>query len=237
MGITGLFRLHAQGEFLERGESGFGAGVIGVYNKESDYLGTAIGYSYKGRVDLGLSYGVNFLDSRAWGPSATRSGWGPYATLHLVKASEDFPVSFTAFGAMSFYNYSGNDSSYTQRITESFASSLGMSMYFVVPLGSKLRIVPINEFGFSRSSIYFLDDDGREVNNKDDSFFWNVSIPFVYRFNSGLQLRISPSFISADTRYYYGLGIGVIIGGSPYPASSRRSEFQEMPQYLQSPGW
>jgi hypothetical protein len=85
--VTGLLlttsRARAQGVFLERGQSGFGASGGVISNNNASGISVAAGYSHLALVDVGVSVSRTSYDSAGWA-SLGSTGLRGYVNLNLA---------------------------------------------------------------------------------------------------------------------------------------------------------
>lgn len=112
--------IHAQGEFLAKGQNGFGLSASFGSNEDASSIGVSAGYSIKGMFDFGLGFARVAFDQKLEDADEnpadlSATAISPYITFHAIKQEPDkFPLSI-ALGRFCFFH--SMTSGWIRRIT------------------------------------------------------------------------------------------------------------------------
>lgn len=214
-------RLQAQGEFLDRGQSGFGLDVLGLAGNGDAGLATGAGYSIGGMLDIGLSLGITWLNEEEWGPSAESRGWGPGIAYHAIRQSDIFPFSVAGFASYMKYKYSGAYYVLSGWPIKSENVSLGLAVYYRYSTGSRLTIVPMAEFVYTRVNLTVRQSRGMTGTEFDTYTGMAFSLPFSIAITKRHRLNLGTVITVSEHIVYWGLGLGYVMG-HPSPIPGRK---------------
>lgn len=175
----------AQGDYLQKGESGFGVGFGSVFNQGGGVLGVHLGYSAGGVIDFGVlinaPLGVENISINM--------------AVHLFKLSD----SITPLG-ISLIGESTLDSEYSD---DSY--SYGAVLYSNIPITTHLYIQPF--LGFANiitSRRYFQGDRIYHAFMRGVSIFADINHDFI------ASVGVSYSSIGVRDKEAIGVNIGLI---------------------------
>ena len=178
----------SQGEFLQKGQNGFGITAGYVHLDETNGFTTGAGLSIGTIVDFGFSYSKVFIRGKEDYPIST---WSPSLTI-LVLKQEESPT-----GIMITAGY----------IHESVEQSTSNGFAFGINLYTRS-----DEFGGiyaqpSFSLSYYIYSAGTEY---ESSMIINLGLPFVFRLKNSNLLLITPAFSTGVDKLSYSLNFSLI---------------------------
>jgi hypothetical protein len=207
-----VFRLQAQGEFLDRGQSGFGLDVLGLAGNGDAGLATGAGYSIGGMFDIGLSLDITWLNEEEWGPSAESRGWGPGIAIHALRQSDVIPVSVALFASYIKYKYNGANYVRPGWIIKSENTSLGLAVYHKLYAGPRLTVIPLAELAYSTVTQSVRLTMGGQVAEYDRYFIAAFCLPFSISITQRHRLVLGPVIKISDYKAYWGFSLGYVLG-------------------------
>lgn len=182
----------AQGNFLKRGQSGFGlAGAYATNSQANGFSGTA-GVSLGGAFDFSLGVGhATFPGAEIADLEATT--FEPGLTVHVIKQnSSTSPVSLAFSIGYAHETYSSPDLDAADITMRTDSYMLGVTVYRDVPLGRRLYLQPVLTGGYRNDSFKVTIGGGQTGTAEDDVWSLRVGLPLVYGLSERALLVLDP---------------------------------------------
>jgi hypothetical protein len=179
---------YGQGAFLQKGVSGLSIGGSFMTSSDATNFSGGVGYSIRGRFDIGLScnrMGFEFIDNMA------ALSISPGITYHVLKQSERMPLSLS-LGAS--YSYTTFSDSYTVGLynIHGYSFSPGISLYRFFNISSIIRIQPTLGADYSHAYVEGETNRGFIYSSFDNSVHFGFGLPFIFDISSKYILAVSP---------------------------------------------
>ena len=190
----------AQGLFLQKGTSGYGAdlgvstdgGFIGV--------GATAGFSYEGWADAFLSVNGTRLDPDNWdGDVVAAYGIAPGIGLHPIKQGGSIPLSIALGADVGWYTFSGVDGA------SAWTVETWGTLYRFFKLGSNYGVIPGAQFTYAHTETQVYD-----LSAGSDDFSVALGGHCAYLLDSGYILTLTPGITLGSEAPVFSLTIGAI---------------------------
>jgi len=191
----------AQGEFLEKGVSGFG--MAGGFSRAEDATGFSVGlgYSFKGRIDVAFSLERATTNDDAIPGDLNAIGVGPSLTIHIIKAEKPKDVSIALLagyeqGFFSGYIIDQNLGGIDDIHSNVFAFGLGF--YRSEAISKEVNLIPrlILGYSFLKTTADFT--SGGSESHSEKVVFGGFDLNFAINSLSRSRLLITPGVSLSD---------------------------------------
>jgi hypothetical protein len=200
----------AQGNFLKKGQSGFG--LTGAYSSSSSIQGfTGIaGISFGGTFDLSL--GVERAAVDATGLADLKAtAIAPQLTFHIIKQnSARSPVSVAFSIGYGYNKYSSPDLDAVSYTMWDQVFSIGVMLYRDVPLSEKIYLQPLIGGGYTNSSLKLKNAEGLTLSNEDYAWSFSAGLPVVYGISDRTLLVLEPGLITDKNATTFIVSLGFV---------------------------
>ncbi len=201
--------LAAQGMYLNRGQSGFGASVNYQGNSEVTGYGVSAGYSFSGLWDLGLTASRSVVNSGLAGGGVNGVAVGPSVALH---AREGTALSIELQGSYQHGFYSSEAVAGSRVGLKKDYAVLGTSVYGRIPLAGAISIVPSASAAYSTASTNLSDGfENRLLSSDVNPFIITLSAGLLYPAGSSYILQLSPALLINENTSSVQLTLGVVV--------------------------
>ena len=218
--------VQAQGEFLEKGQSGFAMEGYTETGEGNYALAASAGYSIGGIFDLGISFSKVYLNERDWGPSAEIRGWGPSLTLHLIKHSEMVPYSLGISAAYYKQYLQGGNTGFSWTSAESKTTLLGIRGLYRIPAGTAAMIIPGGGIAYGMGTVNYMQIPGITRAVEHDTYIEvTFSVQFSFHLGERHHLVFGPSLSEASGYFTAGFSLELVLGGS-LPAAADKVHYK-----------
>lgn len=134
----------SQGQYLEKGQNGFGVRAGFGTNEDMNLLGVDVGYSYNGIIDIGIGYAKGTTKDE---PKLSANMIHPLVSFYLLKQNDTMPLSFSAgVGYQKGFYSSDYFDNYDIKLTSS-GFLLNGAIFTVVELGH-FSVIPTISIGY-----------------------------------------------------------------------------------------
>lgn len=202
----------AQGDYLNRGESGFGLNVGFSNNSDATGLGGKVSYSINGIADFGLSFTRISFDQKLFGEDLKGTAISPSAAFHLVKQdSINTPVSATIFLGYEMDTYSSKALDALGWDMSGSFWGFGLSLFRNIRTAPTTVLQPSVSAGLWTGTIKVKDSFGNSKNEDDNitAFQFGLSV-FLESAQQTSAFRIDPSISFSEGNTTLSLGAGYI---------------------------
>ena len=191
----------AQGLFLQKGTSGYGADM--GLSTDGGFVGFGVGggASYEGWLDGHLGLTTARLDPADWdGDVVDAYGVVPGVGLHPLKQSATMPLSIALGSELAFFTYSGGPDGMSMWSLSGWATA-----YRFFKLASNYGVIPGVQLTYSHGTAY--------VDSFSESFD-DVSVAlgghFAWLLDNGYILTAPPGITFSDETPVFSLNVGAL---------------------------
>jgi len=181
----------AQGLFLQKGTSGYGATLdLSTDGGYSSY-GAGIGGSYKGWLDANINVNRTKLDPDNWdGETVFADSVGIGVGIHPLKQSQSMPISLAIFAGSQVAQFRGMP-------IKAQTLSVGSTLYRFFKLGERFGVIPGLQFTYATTKFKIegaptFDEDGTSI-SLGGHFAWLRSDDFVLTLTPGITFSDAPT--------------------------------------------
>ncbi len=190
----------AQGLFLQKGTSGYGADVGIATDGRFFNVGVDAGASYRGWLDASLSVARVYMDPDDWGGErVTADVFAPGIAIHPLKQSATTPVSLALAASASFYRFNGMP--LTAR-----GSSLSGTLYRFFKLGTRYGVIPGVQVTYDYLKV--RDDEGSTA--ESDGVTVAIGGHFAWLRDNDLIVTLTPGISFGDGPATFLLTLGAL---------------------------
>ncbi len=201
--------LAAQGMYLSRGQSGFGASVSYQGNSEVTGYGVSAGYSFSGLWDMGLTASRSVVSSGLAGGGVNGVAVGPSLAFH---AKEGAAISVELQGTYQHGFYSSEAVAGSHVGLKKDYAVVGTSVYGRIPLAGAVSIVPSASAAYSTGSVNLSDGfENRLLSSDVNPFIITLAAGLLYPAGSSYILQLSPALLINENTTSVQLSLGVIL--------------------------
>ncbi len=218
--------MHGQGEFLEKGQSGFAVEGYAETAEGNYGLAASAGYSIGGIFDVGISCSKVFLNERDWGPSAEIRGWGPSLALHLIKHSEVVPYSLSVHATYYKQYFQGSNTGVSWNSAESRTTLLGVQGLYRFPVGTAAKIIPGAGIAYGMGTVNYMQWPGITKAVDHETYIEvTFSVRCSFRLGERHHVVFGPSVSEAGGYFTAGFSLDLVLGGS-VPAAADKIHYK-----------
>lgn len=210
-----------QGTFLQMGESGVGInGGFELFDDGSAF-DVGIGYSVMGILDIGVEVAKGNIDDKELGTDIGFTALSPSLGVHVMKQSEEVPISFYIEGGYLTGTYSADFLDELDWDMTVSGWGIGGSVFGRIPLSSEAELIP--RIGVTHTSMEgeIKDRVGDSISNDDASTSFDVGVSFAFKLPPKTILFISPGLNFGEESTTFGVDIGFVFNTTP--KKSRRT--------------
>lgn len=200
---------HAQSSYLDAGENGVEIKGDLLLNDAFLGLSSNVGYSFSGKLDLGLAVNRQGYDMMIEGDNVSVTGIAPYASYLLIKQNETMPLSF---GIDASYQYQKifNDFFKENDVTMS-GNGINIGANLFTDLKSEFATIQ-PRIGFSYETIkYKANIEGGSIVSDGNEKILDLGISFIFDRPSDYAFVFMPNVRVQDNLTSVGLSLGVIL--------------------------
>jgi hypothetical protein len=208
--------VYAQGEYLEKGQSGFGISGGFASNEDASSFGATAGYSVKGMFDFGLSFArVSFEDELAdaeGNPSElSATAISPHVTFHAIKQEPDkFPLSI-ALGVSYEHDSYSSDALDDFDLTLSANSWLfGGSVYSNIKMTPNFQLQPRGGVTYISTKSKLEDDAGNSISDTESTTLFGFGLSLIFKTSENNRFIVSPGVGISDDNTTFSVGAGFV---------------------------
>ena len=170
----------AQGLFLQKGTSGYGADLAVASDGKFSTVGVDVGGSYKGWLDASIGFSRLFFDPDNFGgdrvtADAVSLGLG----VHPLKQSATMPVSLAIGLSGSAYHFNGVD-------MKASGSTLSSTLYRFFKLSDRFGVIPGVQLTYSYLKIDGMESDDYSV-ALGGHFAWRLDGDYILTLTPGVE--------------------------------------------------
>jgi hypothetical protein len=129
---------HAQGMYLSNESNAYMLSASRYSLGHADATAITLGYSIRGRLDLGLGFVKTSADDGA----VTVDAVSPSATVHLVRNPAGLPLSLSLSGSAEWQKHSGNLGLEQSDKRTAFGGAVGVTLYDRLSISRAISLVP-----------------------------------------------------------------------------------------------
>jgi hypothetical protein len=142
----------AQGLFLQKGTSGYGADLGFSTDGGSVTLGAHAGYSYQGWVDVSVLLHQTYLDpDKTSGYELKQRGITPRLAVHPLKQSDTMPLSVAVTGRLGTFSIAGEGFDDSGMSMVGWTAGASTTVYRFFKLGANYGVIPGVELAYGHS--------------------------------------------------------------------------------------
>lgn len=195
----------SQGQFLEKGQNGFGIRAGFGTNEDMNLLGIDVGYSFNGIIDFGIGYTKGTTKDE---PKLSVNMIHPLVSFYLLKQNDNMPLSFSAGVGYQkgFYSSDYYDSRDIDVSSSGFL--LDGDIFTVVELGD-FSIIPTISIGYE-STTRKVKYSGNTNKEDETSTSIDFTVPIVFNVSSN-KFSFAPGISIDDENTTFIMALILII--------------------------
>jgi len=191
----------AQGLFLQKGTSGYGADVGLSTDGGFVGFGVDVGASYEGWLDAQLAVNATQLDPADFdGDAVAGYGFVPGVALHPVKQNATTPVSIAVGTDLAFYTYSGGPEGMSAWAIDGWAT-----LYRFVKLASNYGVIPGVQLTYSHFTSRI---DSFSASSDDVAV--SLGGHFAWLLDKGYMITATPGITFGSESPVFSLTVGAL---------------------------
>ena len=189
----------SQGEYLEKGQNGFGISGAFLTNQDENAFGASVGYSFKGIFDIGFGYTREISDDE---PKIYANNISPSISIHLLKQNETFPIALSIGASYVKGYYSSDFFDYYGFKLSSSGYILAGKIFRKIQLGSSFSIMPLVGISYYSLTLKAEIPSQPDRTEDDSATIFNLGLPLIFDLNKKTMFVISPGLsINNDKDY------------------------------------
>ena len=207
VGIVGT--VQAQSSLLEKGQNGFG--INGGFSTNDDISGFtgAVGYSFSGVFDLGISVGRFGFDQQLFGENLNATTISPYLSYFVVKQDEQIPVSFSIGGSYQRQIYSNRVLSDNNIDMTGNFFTIGASLYSLFQASQGMKIQPRIGFDYITGELKVEDSSG-SFTEDDDTTLFTLGLSLIFQTTPSNTFAVTPTLGFGDDVTTFGISLMLV---------------------------
>jgi len=208
LGIYALGALFPNGScgqsiFFDDETSGPSIGFSLSKNDIGSGWGGSVGYSFNGRLEVGLSFGNSELNYDDLNIELDAFTFGGAARLYLVKQNEDSPFSLAADGGYFTSSFSNRDFDALGLDMEGSQFSIGGTLMKNSKLSETPQMIPFLSVSLSTVDIEIKNSVGAKISNDDKIWVFQFGLTFAFtQYEDGFSLGDEPIKPKANQIFY-----------------------------------
>ncbi|MBT7913119.1 hypothetical protein HN588_04335 [Candidatus Bathyarchaeota archaeon] len=210
-----------QGTFLQMGESGVGINGGFELLDDGSAFGVGIGYSVIGVLDMGVEVAKGNIDDKELGTDISFTALSPSLGVHVLKQSEEVPISFYIEGGYLKGTYSADFLDELDWDVTASGWGIGGSVFGRIPLSPEAELIPMIGIAHASTEVEIKDRFGDSVSNDDASTSFDVGVSFAFKLPPKTILFISPGLNFGEESTTFGVDIGFVFNTTPKKKSRR----------------
>jgi len=185
----------AQGLFLQKGTSGYGADVGLTTDGGSVSLGANAGYSYHGWLDGSVALYQTAIDPDTTdGYELRESGIKPRIGVHPLKQSDTMPLSVEVGGRIGAFSIAGEVLTERGMSMGGWSAGASTTVYRFFKLDASYGVIPGVEIAYDHSKIT-VDSPSGATHYSDDLFSVAIGAHGAWLHDSGYIFTLTPAAI------------------------------------------
>ncbi|MGE5352717.1 MAG: autotransporter outer membrane beta-barrel domain-containing protein [Acidobacteriota bacterium] len=189
-----LGTLYAQGEYIEKGQNGYGITLGGGYQPKILSIGGTAAVSNSGIVDFGVGYSYLFGEKDTSEFKSTSTIITPFAGVHIMKQSDTNPVSLSARILFNIHRFTTKDE--TGQLSVG-SWSIGATVFHRFEVSQTFQIQPFAALSYFRPERF----PGYEAPSMIPVFDAALALITKKGETSKIILKPSVSFSTQETIY------------------------------------
>ncbi len=203
---------YSQGDYFEKGVSGFEVDAGFFSNDDLSGLGGGFGYSISGIFDLGLSVSRVSFDEKLAGEDMHATAVSPYVTFHVIKQdSIRFPISVSIGGAYERDSYSSDALDLLDWELKGDYFAFGFSVFKNVSTSPAMAIQPRGSFSYVTGSTEISDKYGNSERESNNTTSFEIGVSLLFKTSPTTTFRLHPGISINEDNTTFSLGVGLIV--------------------------
>lgn len=200
----------AQSSFLDKGQNGFGInGGFSINDDVSGFTG-AVGYSFSGVFDLGLSVGRFGFDQQLLGDDLNVTTISPFASYYIVKQDDQIPVSFSLNGSYQRQIYSNRILSDNNIDMSGNFFTLGTSLNSTFEATEAMKIQPEIGFHYITGELKVEDSTGLDTES-DNTTLFTLGLSLIFQTSPTNTFVVTPSLGFGEVVTSFGISLNLVL--------------------------
>ncbi|KAB2925226.1 MAG: hypothetical protein F9K22_03805 [Bacteroidetes bacterium] len=210
LAVCGSSLLFSQGQFLERGQNGFGIQGSFSSTDNATSLGGSLGYSASGVFDFGLSISSISFKEKLLGEDVSATALAPFIAIHAVKQNETTPISVSLSASYESDSYSSKALTDNRLELSATGYTIGATIYGNVQTTPTMIIQPSLGVNYFSTEAVLKDSFGNSVNDEETGTVVVIGLAGIFQSTPTTYFGISPSMSIHNDETAFGLRAGFI---------------------------
>ncbi len=204
--------VHSQGDYFQKGVSGFEFDAAFFSNDDLSGIGGGFGYSVSGIFDFGLSVSRVSLDDKLAGEDMHATAVSPYVTFHVIKQdSIRFPISVSISGAYERDSYSSDALDLLDWELKGDYFAFGFSIFKNVSTSPAMTIQPRGSFSYVTGSTEISDKYGNSESESNNTTSFGIGVSLLFKTSPTTTFRLHPGISINEDNTTFSLVVGLIV--------------------------
>ena len=196
-------------KYFEKGTSGFDISAGFLSNDDMSGFLFFGGYSIESLIDLGLTVGRLSANLENTTDDLYATAIAPHIGIHVLKQTQDIPVSFFLSGTYESDSFSGDVLDDLGWEMTGSGYGFGALLYGVVSSNQNVAIVPSTGVSYTKAKVKLEDIFGNSITEEEDDVSFSIGLGFGFTLHSDQILYLDPNVSFNNQNTTFGISIGM----------------------------